>query len=119
MGYFQPESGQTSCLAAPNNFYVDIEGAIEATACPPGQATLGEGSASIDDCFTPELVLEDCTIFAVGSAPVFGTSGNDVICGDDADNIIYALGGNDLVLGFGGNTSSSWATRAPGQRGCP
>ncbi len=103
VGTFQPSAAQTGCLSAPRDFYVDVEGAIDATACPPGQATLVEGSASIDDCFVPELTLDGCTHFAVGSAPVFGTNGNDVICGDDDNNIVYALGGNDIVLGFGGN----------------
>ena len=53
LGTYQPDAGQPSCLPAPLGSYVDIEGAIEATACPAFYITLEVGSTSSADCLPP------------------------------------------------------------------
>ena len=45
----------------------------------------------------------ECNLFAEGKVPLNGSSGDDVICGDDDNNIIKALGGEDVVRARGGN----------------
>ncbi len=74
--------------------------------CGAVTALAGLGMAAVPAGAVTEvhtIDLSACTIIVEGSTPVFGTNGDDVICGDDSRNIIYALGGNDIVLGFGGN----------------
>ncbi len=74
--------------------------------CGAVTAIAGLGLAAVPAGAVTEVSTIDlsaCTIIVEGSTPVFGTNGDDVICGDDSRNIIYALGGNDIVFGFGGN----------------
>ena len=45
----------------------------------------------------------ECNLNAAGKAPFNGSSANDVICGDDDNNTINALQGEDVVRAGGGN----------------
>ena len=45
----------------------------------------------------------ECNLNATGKAPFNGSSGDDVICGDDDNNTIDARGGDDVVRAKGGN----------------
>ncbi len=76
---------------------------ITAAVCVAALGGAVPAAATVPAVTEPTVTISGCTIYAVGSTPVFGTNGNDVICGDDDDNIIYALGGTDVVLGFGGD----------------
>lgn len=45
----------TPCRDASIGHYVDTKGATEERSCPPGMTTESEGTASINDCYTPIL----------------------------------------------------------------
>lgn len=45
----------------------------------------------------------ECNLFADGKVPLNGSSGDDVICGDDDNNTINALSGEDVVRAGGGD----------------
>ena len=44
-----------------------------------------------------------CTIECVGPEPCEGTDGDDVICGDDDGQTIFARAGNDIICAGDGN----------------
>ena len=46
-GYYQPTSGQTSCLPAPAGYYSVYSGASTVSACPPGSYGLGASTSAL------------------------------------------------------------------------
>ena len=78
---------------------------------PPGPP--GENASPVDiEAIISEVVnrltpkepdLGDCTLLAEGKKNYLGSSGDDVICGDDADNAIFAGSGDDVVFGNAGD----------------
>jgi Tol biopolymer transport system component len=42
-----------------------------------------------------------CTLYGAGD--IYGTAGNDIICGSDGPDRIFGGGGNDIILGLGGD----------------
>ncbi len=65
---------------------------------PPGDS--GDSDMDMDDGEVSEDACED---LVEGPRRFDGGTGDDVICGDDSRNRIYAGGGNDVVLAMGGN----------------
>jgi hypothetical protein len=66
LGYFVNTTGAISQTAAPQDYYIDIEGGTEPFPCPEGRITLVEGSDDVEDCRqdydgdrTPDLLDED------------------------------------------------------------
>jgi len=63
-------------------------------------------AAFLDKCGGPppgkECLGEVCTIEGEGGI-IYGTAGDDVICGSDKDEIILAKAGNDLICAGDGN----------------
>ena len=87
-GYYQPNSGQSSCFEADPGFYAPWPGATQQTACPAG-TTSPPGSDTIDDCVStaPDLYL---------STKAAGTTGDGL-----------AFGPEDIVR-WDGNEWSTW-----------
>ena len=50
LGYFVNTTGAISQVAAPQDFYIDIEGATEPLPCPEGRITMVEGANDVEDC---------------------------------------------------------------------
>ena len=66
LGYFVNTTGAISQTAAPQDYYIDIEGATEPLPCPEGRITLVDGSDDVEDCRqdyegdrTPDFLDED------------------------------------------------------------
>lgn len=75
-----------------------------ATNTPPTGTTPASPEPAPAPSPTGTCLGQPATIVAASDAVrIDGTSGNDVIVGNDLDNLIVGAGGNDLICGGGGN----------------
>jgi hypothetical protein len=104
-------------IDAASNWWGAANGPLVSTASPESWAW-GSGAAVTEmvDFFpwytNPGMTtVAVCTRTAVPGQPLYGTGGNDILCGTGGPDNIYGKPGNDLILGFGG------ADKLRGQKG--
>jgi cysteine-rich repeat protein len=80
-----------------------VEGTEE---CDDGNTESGDGCSStcqIEDPCVAACVNPAALHVNAANRALVGTSGDDILCGDDRNNTLRGQGGDDLLCGFGGN----------------
>ena len=74
--------------------------------CDDDNTDDGDGCSAdcqLEDFCTQVCASPDALHVGQSNAPVAGTPGDDILCGDDRDNVLRGKGGNDTLCGFDGD----------------
>ncbi|KAL1746370.1 hypothetical protein HDZ31DRAFT_62270 [Schizophyllum fasciatum] len=62
LGSYQPEAGQTSCIAAEAGTYINVLGALRSMPCPAGKALWDAAPAALAPSPAPHLRAATCAL---------------------------------------------------------